>query len=167
MQDLLRDNGITEPPVNVELVAASLGIVLRRTPTKDEVSGFLLQQGSGPVMIGVNSLHHPNRQRFTIGHEIGHYVLHDFDKVHVDNFVVKLRSEASSTGDDKEEVEANRFAAELLIPSEMLSKELSELGVTDLLDDRAMQRLAKLFQVSVQAMSNRLISLNYVASTEF
>jgi len=160
-------SGITAPPVNVETVAASLRITIRRTPTEDEVSGFLLKRHGAPAIIGVNALHHPNRQRFTIGHEIGHFVLHDFDEVHVDKFVVRLRNEASSSGEDKEEVEANRFAAELLMPRHMLERELAQFAMNDLLDDRAMQRLAKAFQVSVQAMSNRLISLRYIAPAEF
>jgi Zn-dependent peptidase ImmA (M78 family) len=164
-QRLLRESNIVEPPVNVEAIAARLGIIIRRTPTTDDVSGFLLKQAEAAV-IGVNSLHHPNRQRFTIAHEIGHYMLHDFDEVHVDKSVVRLRSEASSAGTDKEEVEANRFAAELLMPKEFLEPELSRFALNDLFDERGMQQLARHFQVSVQAMSNRLTSLGYIAPAE-
>ena len=164
---LLVQSGITDAPVNVEVIAASRGITIRRTPTTDDVSGFLYRHGSSPAIIGVNALHHPNRQRFTIAHEIGHFELHKFSDVHVDKFVVKLRSQASSTGEDKEEVEANRFAAELLMPSKILEQVLPRFALNDLLDDRAMKQLAKHFQVSVQAMSNRLISLNYIAPSEF
>lgn len=161
--ELLKSCGISTPPVNVEGIVASLGILLRRTPTEDNVSGFLLKQKSGPTVIGVNSLHHPNRQRFTIAHEIGHFVLHEFSDVHVDEYVLKLRSPESSAGVNEEEIQANRFAAELLMPPEMIETEISRLGVMDISDDRAMQQLAKQFQVSVQAMSNRLTTLNYLA----
>lgn len=163
---LLRQHGVMTAPVNVEGLATSLGIVIRRTPAEDEVSGFLLNQKPGPAIIGVNSLHHPNRQRFTIAHELGHYALHDFDELHVDQYVMRLRSSASSTGEHKEEVEANRFAAELLMPESMLQDEILRLGVQDLSDDKAMQQLAKQFQVSVQAMTNRLTSLGYIYETE-
>src|SRR6266542_275897 len=143
VSELLQSNGITGAPVDVETIAANLGIVVRKTPAEDEISGFLLKQPQGGAVIGINTLHHPNRQRFTIGHEIGHFMLHDFDEVHVDKFVVRLRNEASSSGEDKEEVEANRFAAELLMPRHMLERELAQFAMNDLLDDRAMQRLAK------------------------
>lgn len=161
--ELLKKCGISTAPVNVEGIASSLGILLRRTPAEDQVSGFLFKQKSGPTVIGVNSLHHPNRQRFTIAHELGHFILHDFDDVHVDEYVMKLRSPESSTGENKDEVEANRFAAELLMPEGILEQEIARLGVQDVSNDRAMQQLAKQFQVSVQAMSNRLMTLEYLA----
>jgi len=164
-QELLVQSSIATAPVNVEAIAQRLDIHIRRTPTDDDVSGFLLKQ-AGVAVIGVNALHHPNRQRFTIAHEIGHFVLHDFDEVHVDKSVVRLRSEASSTGTDREEVEANQFAAELLMPREFLESELPRFAVNDLFDERGMRLLARHFQVSVQAMSNRLTSIGYIAPSE-
>lgn len=164
-QELLQQHGITTAPINVEGLATSLGIQIRRTPTTDDVSGFLYSK-SGSTVIGVNALHHPNRQRFTIAHELGHHLLHNFEDVHVDQFVMKLRSGASSTGEHVEEIEANRFAAELLIPERILLQEITRLGVQDLSDDNAMQQLAKQFQVSVQAMANRLTSLGYLTVSE-
>src|SRR5712692_8642293 len=89
---LLSETGVKAAPVNVEKIAASLGIDVRKSPTDDDISGFLFRQPRGRTVIGVNTLHHPNRQRFTIGHEIGHFLLHQYDNTHVDRFVVKLRS---------------------------------------------------------------------------
>lgn len=159
--ELLQKNNITGAPVDVAQIARGLNIAVRRTPSEDDLSGFLLRQ-SGQVIIGVNTLHHPNRQRFTIAHELGHFVLHQHDEVHIDRAVVKLRDRASSKGEDPEEVEANGFAAELLMPEEFISEDLARLTFTDLLDDRGMQQLAKRYQVSVQAMTNRLVSLGYL-----
>ena len=162
--ELLQRNNITEAPVDVERVAKSVHIAVRRTPSEDDISGFLLRQ-AGQAIIGVNTLHHPNRQRFTIAHELGHFVLHQHDEVHIDRAVVKLRDRTSSKGEDPEEVEANGFAAELLMPEQFLTRDLARLTFTDLLDDRGMQRLAKQYQVSVQAMTNRLVSLGYLSGT--
>ena len=159
---LLQQSGIQGPPVNVEVIARDLKVYVRKSPTEDDISGFLLKQPEGPVVVGVNSLHHPNRQRFTIGHEIGHFLLHQYDKVHVDRLMVKLRNSASSTGENEEEVEANRFAAELLMPRSFLERDLKDLMSKDLLDDKWMQQLAKRYAVSVQAMTNRLVSLGYL-----
>jgi Zn-dependent peptidase ImmA (M78 family) len=166
VSELLRKSGITKAPIDVEIIASNLNINVRRTPTEDDISGFLLRQPDGQTLIGVNTLHHPNRQRFTIAHEIGHFALHNYDTVHVDRSIVKLRSKVSSSGEDQEEVEANRFAAELLMPGELLAKDLETLLLTDFLDERRMQQLAKRYAVSVQAMTNRLISLGYLHPDE-
>lgn len=143
------------------------GIVISRTPTNDEVSGFIFKQNGKPTVIGVNAHHHPNRQRFTLAHELGHFVLHDITDVHVDQFVMRLRNSASGSGEDLNEVEANRFAAALLMPKNLISEEIERLGLDDLSDDWSIQQLAKQFQVSVQAMSLRLPSLGYVISNDF
>lgn len=162
--ELLEENGITDAPVDVQSIAESLKISIRRTPTEDELSGFLLRKEGGPTLIGVNTNHHPNRQRFTIAHEIGHYVLHQHSDLHVDRVVVKLRSELSSKGEDSEEIEANRFAAELLMPQVMLENDIQELPSSDLNDERVIQQLAKRYGVSANAMTNRLNTLGYISS---
>ena len=161
---LLEQNGVTEAPINVEHIAKGLGIAIKRAPTDDDISGFLLRNADGNIIIGVNALHHPNRQRFTIAHEIGHYMLkHEFDHVHVDRSVLKLRSGASSSGENQDEVEANGFAAVLLMPNNFLEHDIEQLTITDLHDDRKMRQLARRYEVSVQAMTNRLISLGYLS----
>ena len=68
--------GIAEIPVPVEKIAKSLGARVRFSPFfYDELSGFVFIKDGVPI-IGVNSLHHLNRQRFTIAHEIAHLQLH-------------------------------------------------------------------------------------------
>ena len=65
-------------PVN--LIARARGIDLVFEPQKspeDDVSGFYFREGDRRV-IGVNSTHPTVRQRFTIAHELGHAVLHDW-----------------------------------------------------------------------------------------
>jgi Zn-dependent peptidase ImmA (M78 family) len=65
------------PSVPVEQIAESYGIELRYEPAEQELSGALIRKGRKEVVIGVNSSHHPNRQRFTIAHEIAHFLLHE------------------------------------------------------------------------------------------
>lgn len=163
VNELLRNNRISQAPINVEQIATSLGITISKAPTEDDISGFLLRSPDGSAILGVNALHHMNRQRFTIAHEIGHFELHKHDQVHVDRSVVKLRNQISSKGEDHEEIEANRFAAELLMPEDLLIRDLLEFAEMDLNDERRMQQLAKKFQVSVQAMTNRLVSLGFLS----
>lgn len=156
---LLSEAGITRPPVPVESIADHLGIPIVRDPLPgQDVSGFYLRQGERQV-IGVNSAHAPVRQRFTIAHEIGHAVLAEQDHLYVDR-VTRLRGPRSAEGTDPAEIEANAFAAELLMPEEMLSRHLDAHGGIDPYDQAAVHQLADAFQVSTQAMLIRLGVLN-------
>ena len=96
---------------------------MRFSPFDDELSGMVYIKEGTPI-IGVNSLHHPNRQRFTIAHELGHLELHRpmiTSSVHVDkNFPALMRDPRTATGTERIEIDANRFAAELLMPGARL-----------------------------------------------
>jgi Zn-dependent peptidase ImmA (M78 family) len=134
---------------------------VRREESEDQdLSGFLLRDTRrNAAVIGVNKNHHPHRQRFTIAHEIGHLLLHNVDELHVDRrdaLVVQKRDGTSSTGAVLEEREANFFAAELLLPRTLLEQDLDAIAV---LDDEAVKRLASRYEVSVQAMTLRLVNL--------
>lgn len=103
------------------------------------------------------------RQNFTIGHEFGHYLLHDQEKLHVDHeFRVRLRSDVSSQGTDLAEREANLFAASLLLPKEFLEADLASEEYVDLFDDQFLQDLSRKYGVSTQALANRLKNLGYI-----
>ena len=120
VKSLLDDQGVTSAPVPVEKIARSLGAHVRHSPLDEELSGMIYINGNTPI-IGVNSSHHRNRQRFTIAHEIAHLVLHRdmiSNQVHVDRrFPVLMRDAESAAGTERMEIDANRFAAELLMPS--------------------------------------------------
>ena len=128
---LLKRQHVTDPPIPIEEVAKSLGAQVRRSPLDEELSGMIYVRKGTPI-IGVNSRHHPNRQRFTIAHEIAHLILHRdsiVDQIHVDRkFPVLMRDANSATGTERMEIEANRFAAELLMPTFLLSEVLKTKG---------------------------------------
>ena len=108
-------------------------------------------------VIAVNPAQHSNRQRFTIAHELGHYFLHKDLGEHVDqNFRVAWRKADSSAGVNWIEIEANRFAAELLIPTRFLKSDLDSL---DSIDIRTVAVLASRYGVSKDAMKFRLTNL--------
>lgn len=60
------------------------------------------------------------------------------------------------------EMEANLFAAELLMPKQFLDADLAKLGGLDLFEDEVLRDLAKKYEVSVQAMTHRLTNLEYI-----
>lgn len=159
-REVLVKLGIKAMPVPVEKIAKALGAVVRFSPLDEELSGMIYVKDGVPV-IGVNSLHHPNRQRFTIAHEIGHLVMHRdmiSENVHVDKqFRVLMRDSNSSTGSEEIEVQANRFAAELLIPSSMFDP--TKILASDIDDEGPLDELAKKFRVSKQMLEYRIRSL--------
>lgn len=167
VEHLLLKNNINSVPIDVTSLAETLGAIVEETPTNEGLSGFLLRSsGTEKVVIGVNKNHHLNRRRFTIAHEIGHLLLHEGEPLYIDRdcgFRIKLRHEEASQGLNKEEIEANEFAAELLMPSVMLDKELMRYNGKDALDETVIATIAKKFQVSQQALIYRLINLKLIS----
>ena len=144
------------PPVPVETMVREHGIELRTGDLGGEVSGLLMRTGTDAV-IGVNSSQHRLRRRFTIAHEFGHYLLHEEIREHVDRgYAVRFRSARSSQAVDVEEMEANFFAASLLMPRRLLD---AREAASALDSDEAVKRLAAAFDVSRHAMSLRLANV--------
>ena len=160
-QTLLQDLRIDQYPIPVERIAEHLGATLRFEPFDGDISGMLFRDDQR-VIIGVNSLDGVKRQRFTISHEIGHLVLHNGRPMFVEKHVqVNLRNSVSSTATNREEIEANSFAAELLMPADMVKREASRrLGKGGAVSrDSLLDAMSDAFRVSRQAMEIRLTNL--------
>lgn len=153
-QHLLTRTGAECPPVDVKKIARSIGITVEPADLGEDCSGILVRTESSSV-IGVNLMHHENRQRFTIAHELGHYTLHK-PGTYVDR--VFYRDADSGSGTICEEREANQFAAALLMPKPWVVEAAKNYDL-DLSDDSSLVALAGQFGVSSQAMSFRLINL--------
>ena len=161
---VLRDAGVPEPPVPVESIARGLGIELSYRPLEGDISGLLRREGNR-VVIGINSLESPARQRFTVAHELGHFRLHKGYEVIVDKLVrLNLRvTPGGPLATPEEEREANYFAAELLMPARLVEARARELvgkKQTLVSDERLVEDLARQFDVSRQAMLYRLVNLD-------
>lgn len=162
-QELLARHNVTSAPVDVFQIAKSMDLEIHQEKTDDDLSGFLYRDPkSKRAVIGVNSRHSTVRQRFTVAHEIAHHELHSDDEIHVDKgYEIKLRDGKSKEGTDLEEMEANLFAAELLMPDGFLIRDIAEMGRVDLSSEEALKDLAKRYQVSPQALAFRLAYLGY------
>ena len=155
-------------PIDPFVVAKHLGIQVEcASAPSDDISGFLLIDHK-KSLIGLNCDHSETRKRFTLSHEIGHYILqHHLGKgtPHVDKQMsIQFRNAASATGSKIEEIEANLFAAELLMPEHMLKRSLQKcpnlcLGSEN---DDTISTLAEEFGVSGAAMTVRLSSLGFL-----
>jgi Zn-dependent peptidase ImmA (M78 family) len=142
----------------VEQIARALGVQVVRKTLADDVSGLLIRPEAGPPAIVVNKGHPRVRQRFTIAHELGHLVLHRGRPVLVDHVRLNLRDARSRAAVDVEEIEANAFAAELLMPRSLMVAELNRAAARS--DSaRLAADLAEGFGVSKEAAEYRLVNL--------
>jgi len=143
--------------VNVDDIARHFGVDVREEAFPDDISGAL-HRGPERAVIAVNSTHHQHRRRFTIAHELGHFLLHHDAPSYYDQAQqvgLHFRARVTGTTWDPKEVEANRFAAELLMPRRLLLARVGDsVGV-----DAA--QLAAEFNVSTQAMTSRLAELRF------
>jgi Zn-dependent peptidase ImmA (M78 family) len=150
------ERGLEDYETNPKAIAKYLGIRVVPYKFSDNISGVFFRKG-GNLYLGVNSKHNKHRQRFTIAHEIGHFILHSHETLHydlesADDKRFLFRADSISSLD---ETEANRFASELLMP-ENLVRGLIESG------SNSINELADRFNVSPEAMRYRLINLGYL-----
>ena len=148
---------VSVPPVPVLAIAKSFEIIVRFGPLPDDLSGFLVHEAERTI-IGVNSRQAKPRQTFTLAHELGHFVLHPSANF-VDRKLIYFRDSQSSEAIDIKEMQANEFAADLLMPARFIYPHLKDRTV-DLEDDDFLANLAKRFGVSSQALTFRLLNLN-------
>lgn len=172
-ETLLLELDISAPPVDVFSVAKSLGVVVNREPRfGDDHSGEIKIKDNVPI-IWLNPFDVSTRQRFTLAHEVGHYINDILP--HISNGTTPpdfIDGDDSLRRDGRQapvEYKANDFAARLLMPISFI-----EVNGRKLLDSLKAEvggkvdtevfitQLANLFDVSYQAMEVRLKSLGYI-----
>jgi Zn-dependent peptidase ImmA (M78 family) len=142
----------TEAPVNLDGIAQDLGLKVYKELLGQDIAGMIARDlekgGSSGFAIYLNSREHSNRQRFTLAHEIAHFVLH-FDLI--ESGITDDRMYRSQLTNSYE-TQANRFAASMLMPRTLVKK---------FVDERlSEEEMAKRFQVSNAAMKIRLEGLS-------
>jgi Zn-dependent peptidase ImmA (M78 family) len=162
---LVQKYGIGEPPVPIEAIAEAEGVLILRNHFAGYESGFALREGKNRI-VGVNTATSPRRQRFTIAHELGHLIFHDDPLITDYSVLVGMRDENSSLGTHHQEIEANGFAAAILMPTDIVVKEVrQELELGNFASkDEFIDRLARTFDVSVEAMGYRLLNLSIITA---
>lgn len=159
--ELLRNEyDLKSLPVDLEKITQKLEIRVMEQQFEEGLSGFAYQK-SGNKFIGVNSSELSRRKRFTIAHELGHLFLHKQDAVNYDPAIMYFRDSHSSDGTDIKEIEANAFAAELLMPEDEVRKLIVKRGGLNMEDTSAIQEMADSFEVSLLAMTIRLTNLYF------
>ena len=136
-------------PVSSMAIASKMGVSVLADPCFS-ASGHYSPNGcsSGPL-ITYKSSESKTRQRFTVAHELAHHVMGhgERDRDTPDRFSMGYH--------DPIEVDANRFAAHLLMPGQIVNALIRVRGI------RSVDELARMFGVSKAAMRFRLKELGY------
>lgn len=160
VEELLFATSVCDAPVDPIAIAEYLKIQVKKEFFVGSLSGVLMRR-HGEAVIAINASDSLKRQRFTIAHELGHFALDHKGDVFVDHTMINRRDARSAAAIDNQEIEANAFAAELLMPSQMVLKNLNEILFInpDISEVELVSKLANIFNVSEQAMSYRLMNL--------
>ncbi|WP_038909977.1 ImmA/IrrE family metallo-endopeptidase [Dickeya dadantii] len=143
-------------PVRPDIIAHRMGIDVNPLPVSysgSEPCGMAEITWDGRMAVYYNKSDSHSRIRFTLAHELGHHILGHT------KYQAKFRDypgTLNNTGNSLDEREANRFAAELLMPEEAIDTMINNEGI------HSIDALASTFDVSRDAMYWRLKNLNYV-----
>lgn len=149
MKDTFGDINAVEFPIDLETILDSYALLLKKGDFKDpNISGAFSRTDSTIYVSGKES---PERQQFTVAHELGHYKLHK-DRTTEILWREKLWQFGSK---DKDETAANWFVASLLMPKAAVERMWK---ITKNPSD-----LAKFFGVSKAAMYFRLKDMGLIS----
>ena len=143
----------SKKPVPLGAIAKDLGISVKISALERGRSG-LIEYNNGAYTIKINRYETRERQRYTLAHEIAHFLLHrdiiEASGEIVDNVLYR------SGQPEIVEYEANRLAADLIMPNDYVFSDLTAVGVP--VTEEVIERLAHEWQVSKAAMEIRLSS---------
>lgn len=149
---LIKELGIDSLPIDPIAIAESLGILVQPKTTTGGVSGMLIRVGNEFGIAYATHIDSEGFKRFCIAHEIGHYRIPG----HIDAVLAHVDIHESHAGfvtDDPYEREADMFAASLLMPDALFTREMRSLG--DGL--QAVETLAGRCVTSLPAAANRYV----------
>lgn len=140
--------GLDPVPLNVAAVAEMVGIRIEYVSLENDLSGILYKdEENDSWVMQVNEDHHPNRRRYTVAHELGHFCLHRHLRRRFEDKIFFRGGEAN-----KPEWQANDFASAILMPEDKF-REMVRSGVSKV------EMLAKEFKVSTLALRIRAKNL--------
>lgn len=160
VDEILRQNPNMPYPVPLEELAEVVGIQRIEELVTEGFEGMLMtnpEKSQGVILVKANANH--QRRRFTIGHELGHYLLpwHRQLEFSCTSENIKDSSAANSTRGIEMEAEANAFASELLMPTAAFKKLQCAVGEPDI---EQVVKLAAHFDSSIEATARRFMNLS-------
>lgn len=155
-EKLVLNRYLSDYPVRLGNMAQELGVAIKVSSLGTGISGQITREGNGYV-IRVNRNEARERQRFTIAHELAHFFLHrDLIDRSADGITDTVLYRSGEP--ERVEYEANRLAADIVMPMDLIERELErEFG--GVVTEGTIEALAARFGVSKAAMEIRLSSL--------
>ena len=142
----LKDYELSEVPTDLSVLFKGLGLKYIELNETDDIDGAILEIDGKPAIAVLNKARPLQRQRFTLAHELGHIFLKHTERDIYDSEEIRENSkQLKEKAKPPQEIEADIFASELLIPYEQLKKYTADMNDID--------KLAGTFQVSKQAMT--------------
>lgn len=151
-------------PIDIEKIIKYLNIKLNKNPNfkKIKLDGMISIKNKEPeIWINPMKTQIEGRLRFTLAHELGHFMLHIAPDNDLEREISIEDDEVIYNRDDNWnhiEMEANNFASQLLMPSSMITEETKKIlkKNPDLNKDEIIDSLSSIFDVSKLAMKYRL-----------
>ncbi|MDI2113080.1 ImmA/IrrE family metallo-endopeptidase [Commensalibacter nepenthis] len=138
-------------PVPLGKIAKEFGVKVFTSPLEQGISGQIAKE-NGDFVIRINKYESRQRQRFTLAHELAHYFLH---KDIIENEgPIKDNILYRSGKSDTVEAQANRLAAEIIMPDEKIKSDLNQLRKN--MDEETFDMIASKWEVSNQALRIKL-----------
>lgn len=151
-QKLILQRYTAELPVRVGALAKELGLKVVKSRLEPKISGQIGPSEEAPAgyEIKVNMYESAERQRFTLAHEIAHFLLHRDRIGRGISDTVLYRSTLGS----RIETEANKLAADIVMPSDQINQALR--STSSVIGEAEVEKIARDFKVSKSAMRIRL-----------
>lgn len=142
-----------DTPVRLGDLATALGLKVSLATLQHGISGQIKPDALAPAgfAIRINRHEAKTRQRFTLAHEIAHFLLHKDKLQNGISETVLYRADGIT---NTEEVEANQLAASILMPSSEIGKKIAEFEGLE--GNDLVASMAEHFRVSQDAMRIRL-----------
>ena len=153
-QNIIKNNPDIALPIPIEEIAKSAGIKKIEYLNNVPFEGTLIANSNKTEgIIACNDKSNFERKRFTIAHELGHFLIPTHS-----NKLTCVASNISYTNQNSfinKEQEANCFASNILLPLPILNKEFNKIKFFDL---HELEKLRQKFTVSYEAFIRALVN---------
>lgn len=155
---IIQDLKSQEFPIPIVKIMKELNFLVGTQELEDNLSGYIVidnvveKKFGKDRLICVNSKDSLGHQRFTIAHELAHFI---FDYKPTENNLEYYNTYKTDDEDDEIERRANKFAANLLMPEDEFKRKYNELKN----DDEKYIKLVEYFEVSRRAIDRRIVEL--------
>ena len=155
------DVGCRYPSVSLVTIVRKCGLEVYTRDfgahSGNDVMGVIdFKDNKSKPVIYINKYNHPNNQKFTLAHELGHYILGHRDRDV--QFRIDFESDIYPRDSElqQQELEANYFAGALLMPAQAIKQQLNRDDLSQKITAEEMKRLKDYFGVSELALKTRI-----------